>query len=252
MTSIYLPDKIDAVITSYGGVGTTFVISFISNHMKTNDPYDKDNFKHSQIPLLSSNPKLKFVYLYGNPQLAVFSIFRRGYQLYHLKKLRRWSKNIPKYNQMTLDIYAKKGLDLFDLRGHFFNWYDKYINFPIMFIRYETLYENLDELFNFLDIPKKYIDKFPKKNERVSKIENIAHETLNDLDRIYEKFNSELLKLDDVEIKCIKNMSNKKLILSEEYRRAILFSQAEKYFPNIHKNIRKFNSYKNYYLKKVF
>ena len=56
----------------------------------------------------------------------------------------------------------------------------------------------LDELFNFLDIPKKYIDKFPKKNERVSKIENIAHETLNDLDRIYEKFNSELLKLDDV------------------------------------------------------
>lgn len=193
---------------------------------------------------------LKIVYLYGNPQLAILSIFRRGYQLYHFEKLRRWSKNTPKYNQMSLDIYAKKGLDLFDLRGHFFNWYDKYINFPTMFIRYETLYENLDELFNFLDIPLKYIDKFPKKKERVSKIENISHETLNDLDKIYENFNSELLRLDDVEIRYIKNMSNHKLILSEEYRKAIIFSQFEKHLPNIYKNIKKYNRYKDYYFKK--
>tara|TARA_B100001248_G_scaffold182236_1_gene138728 strand:- start:2958 stop:3710 length:753 start_codon:yes stop_codon:yes gene_type:complete len=248
MASIFLPKHIELVITSYGGVGTTFIISHLSRYLKTNNPEDKDYFKHSSLPLISSNPNIKFVYIYGNPMLAVISLFRRNYFKDHLSKLQRWNKgNIDSiFYNLSIEDYAKNGIDLLDLSGHFYNWYDKHLFYQTLFIRYETLHENLDILFNFCEIPSKHIDNFPKRKYRVSNFHNYPKEVIDGLTNIYGSFNQELMNLEDVELRIPKKHYNDtNLYLKNPYRRAIIIGMLEKYFPKTRKIIKKSIRYKN-------
>ena len=211
MDRIILPRKIDAVIASFGGVGTTFLLSFAAQYMKLNHPHDGDGLKHSPLPPININPNLKFVYIYGNPQLAAISLFRRNIHHYQSIKLQKWGKKkiSPIPEDMTLQEYAAQGVDGFLFRNHFHNWYDRYLPAcPTMFIRYETIYDNLATLLNFLDLPKKCIDKFPKRIKRNSDFAEISIETRKQLDDMYGDFSDELGRLDDIEIRRKKSYGN--------------------------------------------
>lgn len=70
-----------------------------------------------------------------------------------------------------------------------------------MFVRYETIFDNIAPLLDFMDMPKGSINRFPKKKTRASAIEEIPVETLKQLDHMYGNFSDELAKLDDVEIR---------------------------------------------------
>lgn len=204
MGRIILPRNMEVVIASFGGVGTTFLHSFLAQHKETNHLYDADNLKHSPLPPVSFSDNAKFIYVYGNPQLAAISIFRRNIQHPQSVKLQKWSKETisPIPEGLTLQEYASQGIDKFYFRNHFLNWYDKYLaSHPTMFIRYETIFDNIAPLLNFLDIPKSSVESFPKKKIRTSTIENISVETLRQLDHMYGSFSDELAKLEDVEIR---------------------------------------------------
>jgi hypothetical protein len=103
---------------------------------------------------------------------------------------------------MTFEEYASLGSDQFFFQAHFYNWYDKYLStIPTLFIRYETLFDNVEVLLDFLGIPKTNIDSFPKKKKRSSSLSDIPIETRKKLDGMYGDFSSELSRLDDVEIR---------------------------------------------------
>jgi hypothetical protein len=78
-------------IASAGGAGTTFLIEWLAQFTDTNDPYDRDRLKHIRLPLSNShlaewkvggNPApvkvRKALYIFGNPEEACISHFRRG------------------------------------------------------------------------------------------------------------------------------------------------------------------------------
>lgn len=204
MRRIVLPNNIDIVVVSYGGVGTTFLLSFLAQYKTTNSPTDKDGFKHSPLPLISFNPNVKFVYVHGNPQMATASIFRRNYQRSQSKKLQRWvdSNTSPIPKGMALEEYASLGIDRFHFEKHFFNWYDKYLTgIPTLFVRYETIFDNIGQIFEFLNMPRSSIKSFPKKRKRESMKEEISSETAKCLDIMYGDFAKKLDELSDIEIR---------------------------------------------------
>ncbi len=208
MGRILLPRNIEVVIASAGGAGTTFLLSYIAQFKKANHPGDADGLKHSPLPPFSFNRNVKFVYVFGNPQLAAISLFRRNFQHYQSIKLQKWGKRktspIPK--DMVLHEYASQGIDKFYFRNHFYNWYDKYLAVcPTMFIRYETLFDNVALLLDFLDLPKDCIDSFPRKKTRTSTTEQVPADTIKRLDHMYGDFSDELARLNDVTVRKRKN-----------------------------------------------
>lgn len=165
-TRILLPGDTDVVVASFGGVGTTFLLKYLAQYRKTNHRFDADGVKHSPLPPISFNSNIKFVYVYGNPQLAAISLFRRNFHYRQSQKLQKWGKKSisPIPEEMTLQEYASQGIDKLHFRNHFYNWYEKYLSVhPTMFIRYDTMYDNVELLRDFLNLPKDFVDKFPEK-----------------------------------------------------------------------------------------
>ncbi len=240
MGRIVLPGNTEVVVVSYGGVGTTFLLRFLARYMKTNSPDDADNFKHSVIPPVCTNTSLKYLYVYGNPQLAAISLFRRNYHHDQSKKLQRWTNKTisPIPEKMTLQEYAALGVDKFNFRHNFFNWYDKYLPAcPVMFIRYETIFDNVEAILEFLELPKESIDRFPKSKKRSSSIDDIPTETLNQLDQMYGGFSDELAKLDDVEIRINKD---RRFIMNTYLSRPYLQAFAEQAFYEVKELLKRY------------
>ncbi len=204
MGRILLPKKMEVVVASAGGVGTTFLINFIAQYRQVNHFDDEDGIKHLPVPPVSFNENLKLIYVYGNPQLAVMSLFRRNYHQLQSGKLRKCVAGAPAAvpETMTLDEYVAKGKDGFYFREHFNNWYSNYLSpFPTLFLRYETLFENLEPLMDFLELPKEYIKAFPEKKKRNSDMEEISRETRQGLHEMYTAFEQELGYMADTEIR---------------------------------------------------
>ena len=70
---------LDVWVVSPGGVGTTFLMEYLSNFACINDPYDADGLKHWPRPpsgvTLDKAPQMLFIY--GKPDQIVASITRR-------------------------------------------------------------------------------------------------------------------------------------------------------------------------------
>ena len=189
-----IPKDIEVVVGSYGGVGTTFFLDFISKFKKTNHPQDDDKIKHLTVPPVSFNKNVRFVYIYGNPVEAVPSLFGRGMANFQSKKLQRDQEiiNEPISLDTTLEEYALARVDKFLFRRHFYNWYRDCLMHPTLFIRYEKIWDHKEEIFKFLDLPMSEIGNFPEKKQRRSRLADLpdpVHEGLVDM---YGSFSDEL------------------------------------------------------------
>lgn len=200
---LFVNRDIQVVVASFGGVGTTFLMNYISQYKKTNFSCDRDQIKHSSLPPISFNKNIKFVYVYGDPILATISLFRRGYHSWQSEKLTRYESNLvsPISPESSLEEYVDLQKDLFNFRSHFYNWYEKYLVHPTMFIRYESIFENIGSLIDFLELPEVAVANIPVKKERKSLQQNISDETTDKLLGIYGEFSEELKNLKDVEIR---------------------------------------------------
>ena len=189
-----IPKDIEVVVGSYGGVGTTFFLDFVSQFKKTNHPQDEDKIKHLGMPPISFNKDVRFVYIYGNPVEAVPSLFGRGMANFQSKKLQRDQEfiNEPISLGTTLEEYALARVDKFLFRRHFYNWYRDCLMHPTLFIRYEKIWDHKEELFKFLDLPMSEIDNFPEKKQRRSKLADLPKPVLEGLIDMYGSFANEL------------------------------------------------------------
>ncbi len=191
--AILLPRDMDLLVTSGGGVGTTFVIDFLSKYRQCNNRDDKDGFKHRDRPTPSPNPWFKAIYVFGNPVNAIYSLFRREYhheESYKLLLNHRHLDPIPA--RMTLDEFAAEGVDRFLFERHFRNWHERFYQYPVMFIRYEKIWENLEPLLDFAGIPMSEIEKFPEQKERKTQLDQIPDWTKANMRKIYGEFHDYL------------------------------------------------------------
>ena len=69
-----------------------------------------------------------------------------------------------------------------------------------MIIKYETLWDHLDELFEFLDIPKEKIKNFPKKIKRNINWKDQPEEIKNKLYNIYKNINEQIKEFPEIKI----------------------------------------------------
>jgi len=157
----------EILVCSYGGVATTTLIEFVAQYKHCNDPYDADQLKHIDRPPYSRNSKLKVLYIFGDPVDATYSLFRRKYHHVQSKKLLRMHSGvdiIPK--GMLLEQYAKEGIDRFKFEQHFENWTHHFHQYPVLAVRYETLWNYIPEILGFLEIPTSEVPRFPQFDPR--------------------------------------------------------------------------------------
>lgn len=200
--TIILNKKIEVLIVSAGGVGTTFLMKAIQQFKTTNCPDNSDGFKHLPIPPLSQNANLKVVYIFGSPIMACLSLFRRNYQVIQSIKAQQYlQKDFTISEGMTLEEYAKNGQDGHYFERHLQNWQEQYRLYPTLFLRYETLFENVEILADFLELPPEFVATFPAKKARKSSFENLTESTKRGLQKMYGDLENEMAALPDFFIK---------------------------------------------------
>jgi len=118
------------------------------------DPTDR---KHAYTPSLFDNDtNIKLGFMYGNPYDAVLSVFRRGYQNLHSQAMNADSSTpAAMLTGVSLEEYLEKGVDEFRIEPQLDFWLDPTIvKHPTILIRYETMTEHLDEIFDFFEYNK--------------------------------------------------------------------------------------------------
>ena len=196
--SLIVPKEIDVLICSTGGVGTTILMKHISNYKVTNNINDKDRFKHLVFPPLSYNQNIKYVYIFGYPIESVISLFSRNSHHWHSSKLLSFNNSVKSIGQnTTIEEYARERTDRFLFSEHFNNWLTLSKFYPTLFLKYGKIWENLEILYDFLEIPLEEIKSFPEQKKRSSEISSLDKETQNGLKKIYGVFEQYINEFDD-------------------------------------------------------
>lgn len=190
--SIFLKEDIDVMIVSSGGVGTTFLSKAIGTYLKTNDPDNKDGLKHLPVPPINrSGKEIKAIYVFGDPLLATVSLFRRRY--HHAQSVatqRFYPKTFIVPVEMPLPTYvAGETKGVFHQRS-FENWRELPRSYPVLFVRYDDIHEELKTIQAFLGLPDQFIKDFPPKRERTSSLEAFGADVVAGLERFYGDFSA--------------------------------------------------------------
>jgi len=154
------------IVNGIGRCGTTLMYHYLMKKYKNNgfikdlNELNKLNFKlnfnsnvvyktHS-LNVLVPKPNVKVLFMFGNIYNTVLSY-----------KKRAWSKNAMKHLSVE-ENFNKNYLEtnIFEFNRYFKTWY-KSLGYPVMFVRYETLQNNLKEVLQFCGVTNR-IDDFPK------------------------------------------------------------------------------------------
>ncbi len=170
------------LICSPGGVGTTFLMRFFNNYVQTNDPFDKDGLKHLPAPPQNIAPSARAAFILSDPVSAVLSIYAREFAEQHSIKLGSRSLVIPQ----SLEEYAQEGRDHLGLETQFNLWRNpSRRSYPVLFIRYESIWEQLEQLYHFFGVAENELQLFPRQKTRRSRREQYSQETITKLETIY-------------------------------------------------------------------
>jgi hypothetical protein len=85
-----------------------------------------------------------------------------------------------------IDIYSRQNKDLLGLEKHFDNWTAGNSEYPILAVKYETMWEqeNIRKIAHFLDLDGRFVNNFPLKRPR--KLYHITPNTRSRLEMIYQ------------------------------------------------------------------
>jgi hypothetical protein len=187
------------VVASYGGVASKTLIRGLLNH-----PVNTATIKlvprhhtHKRRPYLYLPPEKKVIYLYGDPAHAIASFFRRnltptsvvepddshpgftGFARAHCKYLGGEHQRIS--DSYSLDDFLRSPDDPFGLEDHFHRWTEARVPYPILLVRYETLWAHLEEIYDFVGLPRAeaatfppykrtYVERHPELDEPVARL----------------------------------------------------------------------------------
>ncbi len=152
-------DQIDAAVISPGGVGSTLLIDQLGPHLRVNSRDDADHLKH--LPRLPRRfpHRLKIIFIHGDVEDVVNSIRRRGWTARHGSKLASIQAVIASDPAQTeaLRRAVERQID----------WFKRCDHPRLLLIRYEDLWDRLDEISAFLGIDAEaFRAEFPPRHGR--------------------------------------------------------------------------------------
>lgn len=207
-------------VFSAGGCGTNYVRKLIEVFRIKNrqiiNPVSKNiitSIHMFQPPEITTKDFLA-IYVFGDPYLALASICRRviaptlnilaGKDIAHdllpktieERKIMRMNRNKDQNDGIKIINFLNKyPTDILRLKDHWDNWYNAKVNYPILFIKYETLQESFDEIKELYG--EKYNLSWRKllKKEfipRVCSLDKFSKEEIEKLDNIYGDFREKI------------------------------------------------------------
>lgn len=137
-------DRLDAVVISPGGVGSTLLIDQLSRHVRVNSRDDADHLKH--LPRLPGRfpARLKIIFIHGEVEDVVRSIHRRGWTARHGSKLASVASVLASGEAQTDALRHAVERQI--------AWFSRCARPGILRIRYEDLWNRLDDISAFLGI----------------------------------------------------------------------------------------------------
>lgn len=190
--------NLDLVVVSYGGGGTTSIADYLGKRFRTNSwDSNNDGIKHacsSNHPVFEDKTIGRALYIYSNPVQAIISLFRRDFQNHMIPKLTSANhRNALEYRNyvkdngvtITLEEYARNGIDQLGIKAHFQNWLNEPTHFPVALVRFETLYDNLNEFFDVMEFDTETRAAFPPKRARATSLSAMDQVELAALEDIY-------------------------------------------------------------------
>ena len=203
-------------VFSFGGCGTNYMRKILNIFkLKNRSIINRKNSNliktvHLHYPPKIKNKKFVAIYIFGDPYLSLYSIFRRRlYKTINIlagKEIYQGKKNVD-YNTFVKNLED----DLLRFKNMFMNWFNSEAQYPIIFINYSKLNKSriiyickkIEKDFG-IEINYKEIDKF---KTRVSKIENFSKSEIRNLKKIYGIFREYLSELPDFWVKYPNNIN---------------------------------------------
>ena len=213
------------IITSMGGCGSTSFISWFSSRLKCNCALNSEGiskagpgsnfrgFKHRIEPphindkyLLKENSYTRTDLNYGDIEKALFifddpinivpSLFNRKIATGHAIAV---SGNRPSHNN-DINKFLDLKQDSFELKKQFYGWSDKNnkLKYKRMLVKFNYFWDNLDLIFDFLEITESERKKFPPKRPRKSSFNKLSDEQQTKLNYIYQDLSDSIKKHPDL------------------------------------------------------
>ena len=187
-------------VTSFGGSGTTMFLKYLKKqNLELPRDHDWGVWKHLPCPpdryQYTIPPGFRAIYLFADPVESLLSVFLRRIQALHAMRMQSQSlwppalqlEHDPYRPIWGIDDFLKLGRDCFGMQAQFTNWTTSPCEdrgYPIMLLKYESLWERLDEVLDFVGLPNVNASSFPERRERNSKAHlEYARPALNDLYR---------------------------------------------------------------------
>jgi len=159
----FLKSNTKVRLYSYGGSGLKFLAKFLKKYM---DATARRNNSHRR-PCKEFKDSDKIIVIYGDPRNAILSFFRKrnkkGKQWLN-KHLQHLGINQKLPSNINLETFLQDSNDMFDLNGFLNDWLNFNFNKKdfVLFIKYESLFDGIEKLFDFLDLDKSIKDDFIK------------------------------------------------------------------------------------------
>ena len=193
--------RIDILIVFHGGSGTPMPIESLAAHAACNDPSDRDCPQSLSRPAAAAKLPLQVIYLHSDPVATSISLFRRRYAANQSGKLTRRLSAAPDPvgENESLEEFARRGEDRLGMTAQFQNWREIPLPYDVAFVHYETMWESLSQLFEFLELSPELVREFPPRIERHS-ADNVPAGRRQLLDAIYAPLRREMARRGDFHV----------------------------------------------------
>lgn len=201
----------DILLASYGGVMSVTMAQWLGQYKQLFNLSEAAGAAaacHFPYPAISTNRRLRLVYIFGDPIMSVLSVFRRHFQLfghyaYVAGDYSQYTSLSTRIKMRSLKSYLASDIGAFPIQQHFHNWRTAPTQHPILFIRAETVWDNLDILQSFLELPDEAMRTFPKQQKRLSSYKRfgINRQEQDKLNQLYGDFKEELKQMPDTYIR---------------------------------------------------
>jgi hypothetical protein len=198
-----------SIVSSMGGTGSTSFIHWFSRRISVNCYLNSEGLpsrgpganpkglKHRITPPTELDEHLpegsaikNALFITDTPYNIIPSLFRRRIAAGHAKAI---SGQRPKHEN-NLESFLNQEEDSFCFCDQFQNWTDhnNEREYKRMIVRFTHLWVYLEEIFDFLQISRLELQKFPQKKERNSSFFTLPEEQKQKLKLIYSDLNEEI------------------------------------------------------------
>lgn len=191
----------DLLINSAGGVGCSYVMSYLKNNtsLKLNCERDSDKFKHISAHNFSKLAKTgakKCLFIISDPAMSIDSHYRRRWVPAHSKKLLSHPIKMSKQEYYQQVIQSKK--DMFGIEKQFDAWTkdreptDNYID--VLFIDFHSIKEHKEQIAKFIGCFVGVFNDFRYRNRHAN------HKHLHpEYKKVYDNLYQKMLQFNGVE-----------------------------------------------------